>query len=87
MPLLTRNKWVKMFWRFELHRALHFTRPVMPVDAINTKLRTLNGGDAASPVVMMGSWGGFERSNGDWSCQLLLGRSILADENLTIPKL
>lgn len=31
MPHLSRNKWVKMFWKFKLHRALHFTRPVMPV--------------------------------------------------------
>merc|ERR1711888_7936 len=36
---------------------------------------------------MVGSWGCFERSNGSWSCQHLLGRSIMADENSTIPKL
>ena len=37
--------------------------------------------------MMMGSWEGFERSNGDRFCQLLLGGSVIADENLSIAKL
>ena len=87
MPAIIRNKWIQMFWRFEKLRALQFTRPVMPADAKNCKMRLLCGADAAAPMIMVGGWGGFERTDGTWSCQLLLGRSVMADENSTIPKL
>jgi hypothetical protein len=35
---------------------------------------------------MMGIWIGFQLITGGWSCQLLIARSALADENSTIPK-
>ena len=87
MPATIRSKWVEMLWRFEHLRALQFSRPIMPVDAKNTKMRLLCGADAAAPMIMVAGWGGFERTDGSWSCQHLLGRSIMADENSTIPKL
>ena len=59
----------------------------MPIDARNTKLRLLVGADAAEPIIMIGAWGGFQKMDGSWSCQHLLGRSVMADENATIPKL
>ena len=87
MPANLRFKWVETFWRYEQLRALQFSRPIMPIDAKNTKMRLMCGADAAEPMIMVGAWGGFERTNGDWSCQHLLGRNIMADQNSTIPKL
>ena len=87
MPVILRSKWVEIFWRYEMLKGLQFSRPIMPVDAKNTKMRLMSGADAAEPMIMVGSWGGFERDNGEWSCQHLLGRNIMADENSTIPKL
>ena len=55
MPILTRNKWIHMFWKFENLRALQFTRPVMPVDAKNCNMRLLCGADAAAPMIMIGA--------------------------------
>ena len=78
---------MEMFWRFEQLRGLKFSRPIMPVDAKSTKMRLLVGADAAESIIMIGAWGSFERSDGSWSCQHLLGRNLLADENSTIPKL
>ena len=87
MPANLRSKWVETFWRYEQLRGLRFNRPIMPIDAKNTKMRLLVGADAAEPMIMVGAWGGFERADGDWSCQHLLGRNIMASENSTIPKL
>ena len=87
MPSPLRSRWVEMFWRFEQLRGLKFSRPIMPVDAKNTRMRLLVGADAAEAIIMIGAWGSFERSVGSWSCQHLLGRNLLADENSTIPKL
>lgn len=87
MPASVRSKWCEAFWRFEMLRGLKFSRPVMPVDAVDKKLRILAGADAAEQMEMIGAWGGFKRVDGSWSCQHLLGRSLLASENSTIPKL
>ena len=87
MPASVRSKWCEAFWRLESLRGLKFTRPVMPNDAIDTKLRIMVGADAAEQMEIIGAWGGFKKSDGSWSCQHLLGRSLLASENSTIPKL
>ena len=87
MPAILRSKWVDLFWRFEQLRGLMFSRPVMPADAKNTKMRLLVGADAAEPMIIIGAWGCFEKTDGTFSCQHLLGRNLLADDSTTIPKL
>ena len=85
MPLDLRKKWVENFLLFEKLRGLKFQRAVMPLDAIDTKMRLLTGVDAAKHVLMMGCWGGFMLKDGSWSNKLLLGRSLLAKSD-SIPK-
>ena len=87
IPTAVRNKWILLFMKFEYLRGIKFHRPIMPEDAINTKMRILTGADAAESVIMVGAWGGFQRKDGSWSCQHLLGRNLLAGQNSTIPKL
>ena len=67
-------------------KGLKFSRPVMPVDARDTKMRLLTGADAADQVLVIGAWGGFQRRDNSWSSQHILGRNVLADETSTIPK-
>ena len=86
MPGSLRSRWVETFWRFEMLKGLKFSRPVMPVDARDTKMRLLTGADAADQVLVIGAWGGFQRRDNSWSCQHILGRNVLADETSTIPK-
>ena len=61
MPTAVRNKWILLFMKFEYLRGIKFHRPIMPEDAINTKMRILTGADAAESVIMVGAWGGFQR--------------------------
>ena len=42
--------------------------------------------DAAEPMKMVGAWGRFRLESGLFSCQLLIGRGLLTDEDSTIPK-
>ena len=85
MPLDLRQKWVQNFWMIEQLRGLKFNRAVMPLDAVDTKMRVLTGVDAAKEVLLMGSWAGFKLKNGGWSNQHILGRCLLA-KNESIPK-
>ena len=85
MPPDLRQKWLKNFLMIEKLRGLKYQRAVMPIDAVNSKLRLLTGVDAAKSGLMMGCWGGFLRKNGSWSNKLILGRSLLAKSE-SIPK-
>ena len=80
-----RSKWIKEFLFIEKLRGLNFNRAKMPVDAVDCDMRVLCGGDAAENVFILGAWGGFKLRNGDWSCQLLVGKSLLCAESWTIP--
>ena len=67
-------------------RSLGFQRSKMPEDALNDRARAIALKDAALEICMMGVWIGFQIIGGGWSCELLIARSELADENSTIPK-
>ena len=86
LPPDLRNKWLEEFVLWERLRGIQFSRAIMPSDAINTKMRMITAGDSANPAMVVGSWGGFKRSDGSWSCQLMLGRALLTKEDSTIPK-
>ena len=58
----------------------------MPHDAVNKEMRLTCTVDAATQVKIVDVWAGFLRKNGEYSCQLLIGRSLLAREESTIPK-
>ena len=42
--------------------------------------------DAAKEMKIVGVWGRFELKEGGFSCNLIIGRHLLSDENSTIPK-
>ena len=86
VPEELRSKWIKNFWKLETLRGIKFERARMPLNAVSTKMDLITAGDAAQSVKIAGSWGRFRLNNGHYSCQLILGRSLLADEDTTIPK-
>ena len=60
----------------------------MPEGAVSTKMDLIIAVDVAEPCVKMaGAWGRFRLESGKFSCQLVLGRSLLADKDSTIPKM
>ena len=86
LPSDLRSKWVKELWRLEKLKGIRFTRPRMPLDAVDSKMRLIAACDASNSVKIMGVWAGFKRKGGMYSSQLLIGRSLLSREYSTIPK-
>ena len=86
MPVDLRNKWLVNFWKLEKLRGIQFYRPIMPEDAVDTKMRVITATDAALEAIIIGSWGGFRLKDGTWSCKLIIGRGLLAPTDGTIPK-
>ena len=58
----------------------------MPADALDTRMRLIQQVDASTKIINQACWAGFKMKNGNWSCQQLLARSLLAPKNSTIPK-
>ena len=86
MPETLRSSWLREFWRLEQLKGLRFQRARMPSDAVDAKMRMIAAADAADCLKIVGVWVGFRRQDGSFSCQLLIGRSLLSKEDSTIPK-
>ena len=81
-----RSSWVKNFLDIEKAKGLKFTRPRMPLDAVDKKMRLMVLVDATQELLVVWSGVGFRRRCGKWSSAFLIGRSILAGVDLTIPR-
>ena len=86
VPPELRYKWVNNFHRIERLRGIKFTRARMPNTAVNTNMDIIVAVDASEKMKVVGAWGRFRLKSGDFSCQLIIGRSLLVDEDSTIPK-
>ena len=58
----------------------------MPDTAVDADMDLIIAVDAAMDVKIAGVWCWFRLPDGGYSCQLLIGRSLLVDEDSTIPK-
>ena len=85
VSLDTRKVWVVNLWRMYNKQGIHFQRAVVPIDAVDLNLQLLAAGDAAD-LKVAGVWGRFLRRDGQYSCQLLIGRSLLCRPDSTVPK-
>ena len=81
-----RDRWCENFWRLQKLKGLKFQRARVPVDAVDTNLYLVGCVDAAAQLKIAGVWARFKRKNGKFSCQLVIGRSLLSRKDGTIPK-
>ena len=86
VPDELRGKWVQNYWMLEKLKGIKFLRARMPATAVDADMDLITGVDAAMDVKIVGVWCRFRLRDGGYSCQLLIGRSLLADEDGTIPK-
>ena len=80
------DKWIDNFWTMHKLRGLQFQRARVPSDAFDTKVYLSGCVDAADNLKIVGVWARFKRKNGEFSCQLIIGRSLLSKGG-TIPKI
>ena len=56
------------------------------MNAVSCDMETIAAENTAEYVKIVGVWARFRLKSGKFSCQLLIGRSLLAAEDATIPK-
>ena len=82
----TRALWIKNFWILHKLRGMSFNRARIPTDAVNTEMDLIAAVDASNELKIAGVWARFLRKNGEYSSQLIIGRSLLVKEGSSIPK-
>jgi hypothetical protein len=79
------SKWVSNMEQIQELKTVVFRRTVIPDDAENCKVELLTLTDASQNLGIVAIFGRVKRKGGQFSCQLLMGRSKLLS-GLTIPK-
>ena len=62
---------------------IKFNRAIMPKDAISLNINTVDTGDASKSIACVAVYARCERSNGEFSWQLIFSRSKLVPDSVS----
>ena len=86
LPDNLRSAWINNFEIMEEIKNIQFRRAVVPIDAKNLDIVTLDTGDASSKLICTAIYARFERKAGTYSCQLVFSRSKVLAEDVSTPR-
>ena len=86
LPDNLRALWVSHFKMIEEINSIRYRRAIIPEDAIDLDLETLDFGDASKSAACAAIYARFKRKNGAHSSQLVLSRSQLVPEEFSQPR-
>ena len=81
-----RSVWVSHFEMMLEIGNLRFQRTVVPEDAVNLDINTIDASDASNKMVCVAIYAGFLRRNGTYFCQLVFSRSKVVPDGLSQPR-
>ena len=81
-----RSVWVSHFEMIQEIGNLRFQRAVVPQDAVNLNINTIDAADASNKMVCVAINARFLRRNGTYSCQLVFSRSKVVPDGLSQPR-
>ena len=86
IPDSLRPVWESNFQLMKEIGTLKFKRAVVPEDAVNMDINTLDFGDASPWIACIVIYARFLRKNGEYSCQLIFSRTKTVPEEYTQPR-
>ena len=86
LPDDLRRVWKSHFDMIQDLKVVTFQRAIIPEDAVNTEIETVDMGDASQKIAATGIYGRFKRKDGSYSCQLLFARSKILPKGLSQPR-
>ena len=86
VPEHLRQLWESNFEMMKEIGNLRFKRAVIPEDAVNLEVNTLDFGDASHSMVCVAIYARFLRRNGSYSCQLILSRTRVVPKGFSQPR-
>ena len=85
IPSQFKETWIQNFGVIDELRDLKYQRTVVPSDAANLDIETIEAADAGDELVCAAIYARFLRKGGDYSCQLILARTKVVHD-LTTPR-
>ena len=86
IPDNLRPIWTSNFKLMGEIKHINYKRAVVPDDAVDLNIETLEFGDASPVLVCAAIYVRFLRRNGTYSCQLILSKTRLVPEEMTQPR-
>ena len=86
LPNDLRPIWESHFAMMEEISSIKYKRAIVPEDAINLEINTIDTGDASKDVACVAIYARFQRKCGKFSCQLVFARSRLIPDGTTQPR-
>ena len=86
IPANLRETWISNFKQIDELKEVKFRRAVVPADAVDTNVQLIGAGDSSQVMICIGVYARFKRKNGQYSCQLLFGRSKTVPQDMTLPR-
>ena len=86
IPENLRQIWESNFEMIQELRNIRYKRAVVPPDAVDTNIETLDFGDASLSMICVAVYVRFKRKSGDYSCQLLFSRTKTVPKDMTLPR-
>ncbi|MCH2406211.1 MAG: A17 family peptidase, partial [Nitrosopumilus sp.] len=81
-----RYVWISHFEMIMELGQIRFKRAIVPHDAVNLNINTIDTGDASGSIACVAIYARFQKKNGEFSCQLVFARSKILPENITQPR-
>ena len=78
--------WVSHFKTMQEIGMIKFQRAVVPEDAINLKIQTINAADASQKLACVAIYARFLKRDGTHPCHLIFSRSKLIPDGLSQPR-
>ena len=80
------SHWKNNFETIRQLEEIKLRRAIVPEDAINLDMETIEMSDSSLNIACSAIYGRFLRKNGSYSCQLIFSRSKIVPDNMTIPR-
>ena len=86
IPENLRQIWSSNFEMIQELRNVRYKRAVVPEDAVDLNLETLDFADASLSMICIAIYVRFKRKSGTYSCQLLFSRTRTVPKDMTLPR-
>ena len=86
IPDSLREVWSSNFEMIQEIGSIKYKRAVIPEDAIDTQVETIDTGDASESMVCIAIYARFRLKSGGYSCQLVFARSKVVPQDMSVPR-
>ena len=86
IPEDLRKIWSGNFEMIEEINSIQFNRAVIPHDAVDTNVETIDSADASQKMICVTIHARFERKSGSHSCQLVFSRTKIVPQDMSQPR-